>query len=318
MSKRPKKSGRKGMVIIMKCQYCGAEIPKGQSVCPYCDSEADTETAGFVEIPYGEKEYDASWNDRHTQTAKTIGSVIVKIVIALIVAWVVIIIASLIFISQTDSFSDAWNAAGSYGLQSNMPSDANGLIGAIESYNADGTVSINYDGIIYNGIKILDTELIQWLNETGRTLDGTEILFDTDENGNIETIAMSSQMFIILSKESDLYTACRGDQLILFTSDISLKADVCYTGYFSYPALRLVSVKQTSALPLVFMDLKCEEKRCAATDDPYSEEEITVYQIRSGGQWFYCSKEIYDTLEEGDVLSGYKFYDEPPCIIMGD
>ncbi|MCM1254420.1 MAG: hypothetical protein NC321_16495 [Clostridium sp.] len=57
------------------------------------------------------------------------------------------------------------------------------LTGTIISCDDGGNASIEYEGGIYEDVKILDEALLIWLRDKGRTLDTVGICFATDENG---------------------------------------------------------------------------------------------------------------------------------------
>ncbi len=300
----------------MKCPHCGAEIRRGQRVCEYCDSEIDMDLhVDIIDTPPREQDsVDADYGTQ-SETLKTTGRVIYKVFLVIVPTALTILFITFMFFINSGVISGNGNTDNYSAKQNSLPKNQEHLTGTVKSYDGEGIVSFNYNGTTYDNIKILDKELIDWLNETDRTLERTDILFDTDENCNIKEIAMHSEIFIVLSKDSQSYTACRGNQIVQFTSEVPLEMNVPYTGYFSYPSLHLVSAQEDSLLPNLYMDAVCGEKQIVVEKDPYTEADISVCKILSGGQWYYCSNDIYDTLTEGDVMSDYKFYYIPSPVI---
>lgn len=82
-----------------------------------------------------------------------------------------------------------------------------------------------------------------------------------------------------------------------------------YSGYFSYPDMRLYQGERKDFLPFYYMDPKCTDKEIAVEQDFYTGEDITVYKILTIGKWHYCSKETYDAIQIGDILKNYELYD---------
>ena len=135
------------------------------------------------------------------------------------------------------------------------------------------------------------------------------ICFTTDEKGDISELGLSSADFFIMGQEGDRYTAVRDGDIISFTSSIPLLTDCCYSGYFSYPDMRLYQGERIDLLPFYYMDPKCTDKETAVEQDFYTGEDITVYKILTIEKWHYCSKETYDAIQIGDILKDYELYD---------
>ncbi len=298
----------------MKCQYCGAEIKKGYTVCEYCGSAIDNMEEA--------SDSDAGDNGR-AESVRIVSRVIYRIIIALVIMGALMIFAVLPIVKIENRasldceirFADSKMYSGKAASLS-IPNGEENLTGIVASYSEEGVLSIKYDGNTYDNITVLNQELIDWLNETGRTLKGIEIQFATDEKGNIEKLAMLSEVFLILEEDSGYYTACRGDQIIRFTSDVPLEMDSLYCGYFCYPKLHLMSARPESPLSHTYMDPRCESKKSVTIKDAYSGEELTVYMLCSAEKWYYCNHDIYETVQEGDSLEDYLYYDEPPCIML--
>lgn len=149
-------------------------------------------------------------------------------------------------------------------------------------------------------------------NETGLT--GRVISYS--EQGNISELGLSSADFFIMGQKGDRYTAVRDGDIISFTSSIPLFTDCCYSGYFSYPDMRLYQGERIDLLPFYYMDPKCTDKETAAEQDFYTGEEITVYKILTIEKWHYCSKETYDAIQIGDILRNYDLYDNSNLIYI--
>lgn len=109
------------------------------------------------------------------------------------------------------------------------------MTGRIISCDENGVASVEYKNYIYEDVKILDTDLLEWLKEIDKSLDNIGICFATDKNGDISELGLLSADFFIMAKDSSRYFAIRGDQMMSFTSDTPLEIDHCYSGYFCYP-----------------------------------------------------------------------------------
>lgn len=306
----------------MKCTHCGADIKRGQTICEYCGCEVERDNGlkvDIVDIPFGEQDdntinyKESSSSGKTTNNVKTIGSILVKIVFIITAGLILMVFIALIGLTNSDFFSRNHDSIESHSTKGSLPKNMEGLYGTVKEYNRDGNISLIYGKTTYDNVKIINTELINWLNETNRSLKGAAILFDTDSAGNIAGIAMNSEEFFILSKENNSYTALRGKQLIKFTSEIALDTDGIYTGYFSYPVLKLVSAKQVFLSPMIFMDPKCSKKQKTEEKEAYTGEKITVYKILAEGQWYYCNKNTYNLIRKDSSLSDFKFYNGPYC-----
>lgn len=288
----------------MKCKFCGAEIKKGHTTCEYCGSEVEKI------VPETKTIIRDSGN-----SAKSVIAVIGKIIIALAGIWAALIVIVLVVTLNSDAIKNTSAYAGTNATYE-IPENKNNLSGQIVSYDKKGSASIDYNGHTYEDVKISDQELVKWLAESDRTIDGVEIRFTTDENGDISELGLLSPDFFIMEKVEDRYTAVRDDHVISFTSRMPLETDRYYCGYFSYPDVRLYWGKVISPCAMTYMDPKCEDKETSVEQDYYTGENITVYKIYAKGCWYYCSKETYDAVQTGDPLDEYELCtDHTPAVI---
>lgn len=290
----------------MKCKFCGAEIKEGSNVCEYCDSEVER---GIPEMQTVIRD--------NGSPAKGILGVIGKVIIALACIWAVVILVTMIIVFNSDAFKNTYQYSTNTDTVYDMPKNETGLTGQIINCDKKGAAAIDYEGHTYEDVKILDQDLIEWVNETDRSLDTVEICFSTDEKGDICELGLRSADFFIVAKEGNRYIAIRDDQVISFTSTMPLEAEHYYSGYFSYPDLCLYLGEEKSHLSMSYMDPKCDDKESVTQQEYYTGEDITIYKVLVEEKWYYCSKETYDAIEVGDLLNGYEICanQEPAFII---
>jgi len=281
----------------MKCKSCGAEIRKGNSVCEYCGSAVEAAAS---------RTYTIIRDSEHP--VKSIVRVIGRVIVALACIWAVLIIITLIVVLNSDAFKKTFEYSSSTSDSYKMPQNKTNLIGQVISCDERGVASIEYQGHTYEGVTILDKDLIKWINDTDRSIDTVEICFATDEKGDISELGLFSAGFFIMAQDGDRYFAIRDDQVISFTSAIPLETERYYGGYFSYPEMHLYAKEEKSFLVMAHMDSKCNDKESTIEKEYYTGEDIMVYKISAGGQWYYCSKEVYDTVQVGELLNGYEMY----------
>lgn len=281
----------------MKCKFCGAEIKEGNRICDYCGSAVEN-------IP----SEDQNGTKNAGRSSKGIARIIAKVIIILACIWAVVLILTTVIVLNSKAFLNTYD--NSLGTKTDeIPKNETGLTGRVISYSEKGIVSIEYDGETFENIRILDKDLTDWLNETGRNIDNVGICFTTDEKGDISELGLSSADFFIMGQKGDRYTAVRDGDIISFTSSIPLLTDCCYSGYFSYPDMHLYQGERIDLLPFYYMDPKCTDKETAVEQDFYTGEDITVYKILTIEKWHYCSKETYDAIQIGDILKDYELYD---------
>lgn len=289
----------------MKCKSCGADIKEGSNVCEYCGSTVEKHTA-------------AAQNDR--KPARSIVGMIIKGIIILACIWAVVIIISMIVVLNSDVFKDHYdNYTSTYTTNTTyeMPRNEKKLIGQIISCDKKGVAVIDYEGHTYENVAILDKSLIKWVNDKNRKLDSVEICFATDGNGDISELGLLSSDFFVMAKEEERYLAVRNLHVISFTSVSPLEEEHYYSGYFSYPDMRLYAAEEKYSLSTTYMDPKCEDKESVACKEYYTGEEIDVYKILIDGDWYCSSKETYDSIEIGDLLNEYEIYpNQEPAFIV--
>lgn len=283
----------------MRCEFCGAQIKEGSNVCEYCGSAVER-TAPKTQTIIKDS----------GKSNGNIVKVICKSIIILVCICTVGVIGSLIALLNSDIFKEYYT---SYSEDSviaySLPGNKTELKGKIVSCDNRGTASIEYEEGLYENVKILDNALITWINDTDRTLDTVGICFSTDENGNISTLGLLSAGFFVMAKENERYIAVRGEDLISFTSEIPLDTGCYYSGYFSYPDMRLYKAEEERPFSMTYMDPKCEDKVSESMREYYTGEETTVYKILVNGTWYYCGRETFDAIDIGDLLDGYQLCD---------
>lgn len=278
----------------MKCKFCGAEIKEGSRVCEYCDSEVEG-TVGVQTIAEDVR-----------NTPKGCLCVIGKIVIALACIWGIVVVISMVVVFNSDAFKNTSQYLEEANDTNELPKNEEGLKGQINHCNEKGIASIMYEGQTFEGVEILDKDLIGWLNSTERSIDWVEICFATDEKGDISLLGLLSPDFFIVEKKGDRYTAVRDAHVFSFTSSMTLETEHYYSGYFFYPDIHLYWGEEKSLPFMTYMDPKCDEKESTTEQDYYTGEDISVYKVLVEGKWCYCTKETYDMISVGDLLNEYE------------
>ena len=274
----------------MKCPNCGAEVPSNAN-CEYCGSyveEAANNTKDFI-----------------NQRMMSAGKNIVRMVLFVVIFLIVILMIGLVGFSKlaNKAFSDNPDYESSHGGFT-TESDAGDICsltdaeGIVRSYSYDGRIDVEYDGEIYT-TTLKDKAFLQWTEETGRNITGVGIEFSTDANGDMTEIAMLSATFYVLAEQDDTYLILREGDIFVATSEPLLEQGYFYEGYCTYPEVNVHSAMTTDMSGQMLMDPTCDEKRELSTADFYTDEEVVVWQIRMGTEWYYCSKELYDLCEEG-------------------
>lgn len=288
----------------MKCKFCGAEIKEGSRVCDYCGSEAERITAEN-RIPM-----------RNTgNTARYVIGIIAKVIIALACVFAVFFIVFAIVVFNSDAFKNTYEYTTSTRADKILQNETT-LTGQIISCDEKGIVSLEYNGHTYDNVKILDKELIDWLNETNRSIDTVGICFSTDENGNISELGLLSADFFIMEQDGDRYTAIREGDGISFTSSIPLETGCWYSGYFSYPDMHLYQGKEEYYYSYCTMNLKCTDKESTTCQDAYTGKDITIYKIYTRDKWYYCNKETFDAIQVDDPLDDYWLCNTPDLLFI--
>lgn len=290
----------------MKCRFCGAEIREGSNICEYCGSEMERTVQHRtiireIKSPAG-------------GVVRTVG----RVVVALAGIFALVIVVTLVVVLNSDVFKENYKAVSDMSggtprletAQNKLPGNETDLMGTVITCDDRGAASIEYDDALYSDIDILDEDLMEWLHDTGRSIDGVGIRFATDKEGDICELGLLSSDFFILEKYNNCYIAARDEQLISFTSEITLETGRCYGGYFSYPDMRLYWGEEQEPFSMTHMDARCEQKKSETGREYYTGEEMTVYKIMTEGTWYYCTKETYELVQEGGLLNEYQLCEE--------
>ncbi|MBP3421384.1 MAG: zinc ribbon domain-containing protein [Lachnospiraceae bacterium] len=274
----------------MKCPNCGAEVAPNSN-CEYCGAyveEAANNAKDFI-----------------NQRMMSAGKNIVRMVLFVVIFLTIILVIGLVGFSKladkalSDS-SDYESSYGSFTTESDTGdicslTDAEGIV---RNYSYDGRMDVEYDGEIYT-TTLKDKDFLQWTEETGRNITDVGIEFTTDADGNVTELAMLSATFYLLSDQGDSYVILREGDVFVATSELLLEQGYFYEGYCNYPAVNVHSAYTADVTGQLLMDPTCDEKRELSAADFYTDEEVTVWQIRMGTEWYYCSKELYDFCKEG-------------------
>lgn len=306
----------------MKCKSCGADINPKSEKCEYCGSYIDHEEPK-QKAYYSNRT--VSKSEQKRSIIETIIKSLSKIVIAWIAIWAVLIVVVLLIVLNSDLAKnrDAYTTNSGSGSTSGvtrvqtmkqLPANQQGLFGKILQYNSGDMASIEYDGKTVEEVKILDKKLTDWLTENDRHLDQVGIYFDTDSSGNITTIGLSSDRIVIIDRHGNDYVGIRGDQILCFSAE-DVKVGEYYTGYFTYPDMKLIYKEKETDSSFAVMDPVCTMKDTETCLSIYTEKEIKLYEICVSDDWYYCSKEVYDKIQEGDKLDNYEFHVDPKVIL---
>jgi len=306
----------------MKCPNCGAEVNNELLVCDYCGSKIEPAHSRF---PFRRGMVHQN-NDTTTTTRRRKHTLAVLLISIFVITFIIPMFIGLFLFVRYDSFTSSYDSASSsytssYDSESTdeeeemltdkLPKSYNDLTGEVISCSTTGNATIEYNSKFYYDVKILDSELIEWLVDVGASLNGIGIMFSTNEDRNISEIALLSDKFIVMSLEGDVYTAYRDGDVITFRSDKELRIDTCYEGYFSYPDMTLHGGVTSDCSSSYLFDAKCAEKEeftePTTRSDTGTSKEVTVYKIRVGDTWYYCSKDTYDKVNVGDDLRDYTF-----------
>lgn len=313
----------------MKCPYCGAEVVPNTK-CEYCDSFVERErTTDSSESDYHENlekiiietaEHFADGLQTATEnlgdTVKQVATpenkrIFKKILISITIAVIVIFLLSLIFVfsafrsafSFMSEMSDLHTDTTPVTVQKSKP-DARSLTDEkanVKHLDSDGNLTLSYDGEEFES-KLIDETLLRWLNDHDHSLDGVDVLFTTDAEGNVTSLAMSSQTFFVLDRQEENYLILRGGDVFRSTADIPLDSGTFYGGYFNYPALNAHVVFSETGNGYSMFDPMCNAKEIQLISDCYTGEDIPVPMICIDDTWYYCSKEVYDACTPNQVI----------------
>ena len=316
----------------MKCPYCGAEVTPNTK-CEYCDSFVERETKDeSSKTEYQEQLEDIiletaeHFGDALRGTAEEIGDTIQKaatpenkrffkkliITIIVIVAVFVLCFFIILFSSirsaftmmdglygdtaEDSYFATAENVAEIQELGS--LTDAEGMVGHLDE---DGSMTLIYEGNECDTM-LLDETLLDWLNNHNHSLDTVGVLFTTDSEGNVTSLAMSSDTFYVLQQQDKQYLVLRSGDVFRTCSEVPLETGSYYNGYFNYPVLNVHSATEEDGDGYSVFDPTCDAKEMRFFTDPYTGEELAVPMIYMEDMWYYCTQELYDACTEGKVL----------------
>lgn len=283
----------------MKCPYCGAEV-QANSKCEYCGS--------FVDASANEKNEERAQEIINKRLLSAHRSIIKMVILAAIILTAIPMTAGLFAsIRLSDKITSEYTMSDSASdTDSNKPTvlkSVTDIYGNVSDYNYDGNITVKYDDDICE-TELTDTELLQWLNDMGRSIKGIDVVFSTDSSGNINQIALSSETFFILDKQDSNYVILRGNGLFNATADMDLEQGRFYTGYFNYPNLNIHIASPDSTLNMTLYAPTCKEKREITVSDYYTGTEISCCQILIDSDWYYCSGEFYESCEENSIIEG--------------
>ncbi len=316
----------------MKCPYCGAEVVPNTK-CEYCDSFVERETKDeSSKTDYQEQLEDIiletaeHFGDALRGTAEEIGDTFEKvatpenkrffkkliITIIVIVAVFVLCFFIILFSSLRSAFT---MMDGLYGDTTEEPyfstaenvtempdicslTDAEGMVGHLDK---SGSMTIIYEGEECDTM-LLDETLLDWLNKHEHSLDTVGVLFTTDSEGNVTSLAMSSDTFYVLQQQDAQYLVLRNDDVFCTTSEVPLETGNYYDGYFNYPVLNVHSATEGDDNGYSVFDPTCDAKEMRSFTDPYTGEELAVPMIYMEDMWYHCTQELYDACTEGKVL----------------
>lgn len=118
-------------------------------------------------------------------------------------------------------------------------------------------------------------------------------------------------------RDGDTYVAFRDDErIITFETDMELEVDGWYTGYHYYSNDKFYSAVTSSCYEsYAQLSYLCKEKATPTVECAISGKEVTVYKLRVGNNWYYCSKDTYDSVNVEDSLGdGYTFVLASPYV----
>lgn len=283
----------------MKCPYCGAET-QPNSKCEYCGS--------FVDANSNDKNTDRTQEFINKRLLSANKSIVKMVIFAAIILTAIPMTAGLFAsIRLSDNITSEYITSDSASnSDSNKPvilKSVADINGNVSNFNYDGSITVKCDDGICQ-TELIDTELLQWLNDIGRSIKGIDVVFSTDSAGKIDQIALSSETFFILDKQDENYVILRGNSFFNASADMDLKQGDFYSGYFNYPKLN-VHIASPDSVPSMRLNAPtCKEKREITVSDHYTGAEISCCQILIDSDWYYCSRDFYNSCEENCVIEG--------------
>ncbi|MBE5881910.1 MAG: hypothetical protein E7289_06370 [Lachnospiraceae bacterium] len=319
----------------MKCPYCGAEVTPNTK-CEYCDSFVErksTEESAKNEYHEHIENIIHETAEQIEDTMKQISSpenkrILRNVLIGIVIACIVMAICFFIFIASSFRYSfqildsmygndteDYFYSVDDNATATKDISNLTDAEGVVSYFNTDGTIGIEYEGEECD-TSLTDETLLNWLNKHGHSLNTVGVLFTTDADGNVTSLAMSSHTFYVLEKQDDTYLLLRGEDVFRATSDVPLEQGCYYGGYMNYPALNVHTAFSERETGYSKFDPVCEQKEMRTFTDPYTEEELTLPMICVGDDWYYCSQEIYDACTEQEIIPVDVTFDSSMGIVL--
>lgn len=290
----------------MKCPYCGAEV-KPNSYCEYCGSFVKEASDPSYTTDQTKEECEKLLNETEDFINKRLFSAnkrIIKMVLfaALVIA-VILPLASVNFFKHTTSTSSDYDSQLS-AKEEDMISlhSLTNAKGTILEFHYDGRVTIEYNGDTYS-TRITDTELLEWMELTGRNPQGVGTEFTTNSDGDILSMALSSDTFFVAEQENGIYLIIRDDYIFKATAKPDIQPGGFYDGYMNYPNINIHSATPAPPANHTLFSPVCEGKQVKTVSDAYTEEELSLCQIRIDDEWYYCCRELYDLCEEDVSIS---------------
>ena len=296
----------------MKCPYCGAEVSPN-SRCEYCGSfmepdSTEQATQGTEEINWNAQNVaNYRTQGKHRITVATLGMLLLLVLVGIAYLW--------FFTKSAGGFDFKFKVLEP--VTTKLSGELRKLhegSGRVEKFDYDGYITILEDGDSFT-TRVIDKELLEWLERTERSLEGIAVEYSTDESGNIDRLAMSSMPFYVIGEQAGKYILLREGKAFVATAGEALKQGAFYEGYLNYPQVNVQTAEEINPSNTVLFDPVCERKREITVSDYYGQEEIVVWQIAVDGKWYYCTKELYELSTEGECMQGSISKDYETCVV---
>lgn len=284
----------------MKCPYCGAEVI-ANTKCKYCDSYVEDVAA---------KQAASTGSTSKTENP---GKALVRMILRGfgVVFGIKFGCAILMFVS-TGLLLAAQSMLNEYEPESTYTSDVEETVtnewvsvtdqeGNVKSFEYDGDITVETEDGIFETV-LTDRKLLGWLEHNNGSIKGIDVLFSTDAKSNIDTLALASNVFYVLGEQDGQYLITRDGDFFKADTEAYLIEGCFYDGYFTYPDVSVYHANEIMQVNISLFDPVCKDKREVTVWDAYSDGEMMVWQIRTGDDWYYCSKELYDICEAGSPI----------------
>lgn len=279
----------------MKCKNCGAVVNPETLVCEYCGSSIEK---------------------KRKKVNSKVGSTLAIAITIILVSAVIFVGIPVALVMWAYSTSGDETSQQEY-IGDRLPKEATDLVGVMGDCTTKGVTTIYYNDESYDDVKILDSEFIKWMEKEAIDPDGKSIMFSTDESGNITNVYIKEYDFAVMYRTGNTYVAFReDDRVITFETDMELEVDSWYTGYHHYADDSFHSAVDSKCYEsYAEFHYVCREKAAPTEKCAISNKEVTVYKLRIGNDWHYCSKDTYDTVNVDDNLrEGYTFVLAEPYV----